>query len=66
MELNVLFSSRRKLQQPGANEEELSRVLRDSEFPLLKTNNKEVAGILQNLRKMEKRLEGMDDAEWKF
>ncbi|XP_071486867.1 uncharacterized protein [Diadema antillarum] len=47
----------KKLQQPGASEEELSRVLRDSEFPLLKTNNKEVAGILQNLRKMEKRLE---------
>lgn len=47
----------KKLQQPGANEEELSRVLRDSEFPLLKTNNKEVAGILQNLRKMERRLE---------
>ncbi|XP_041469080.1 centrosomal protein of 170 kDa-like isoform X2 [Lytechinus variegatus] len=47
----------KKLQQPGASEDELSKVLRDSDFPLLKTNNKEIAGILQNLRKMEKRLE---------
>lgn len=54
----LCFFSFRKLQQPGASEDELSKVLRDSEFPLLKTNNKEIAGILQNLRKMEKRLEG--------
>ncbi|XP_033624082.1 centrosomal protein of 170 kDa-like isoform X3 [Asterias rubens] len=46
----------KKLQSPNATDAELALVLKDTESPLLKTHNKEIATILRNMRQLEKRL----------
>ena len=51
--LRIFVFSGRKLQCPDASDAELAEVLKDTDSPLLKTHNKEIASILRNMRQLE-------------